>query len=273
MALVRHILGNSTLDELLASTVYCNRLRLLASTTATAFITMPSIHAIPEPSADDYRLFDKLCTKYIFHRHTDEPLITANPGDAVFVCKSTGQGRSPELFLRARVVETLENKRIKVQYPKGSTYECQPCNLLPVLEHVHHQILVLPETPEYRRACAIHTQVDEEFLEIGCDYGLTVAKVHQFGVKHVWGLDKSETSIAVARERYPELEFELCDILVQDPKTKGSPKVVAMDINGNRDLPAVLHCCQRVVELYEPRLIIVKSRALDALLQEKKKHE
>ena len=39
-----------------------------------------------------------------------------------------------------------------------------------------------------------------------------------------------------------------------------------MDINGNRELPAVLQCLQLIMDQIQPRLIIVKSRELHQLL-------
>ena len=40
-------------------------------------------------------------------------------------------------------------------------------------------VVVTPETPEYRRACVVHTCVGESFLEIGCDFGPTVDRVQK----------------------------------------------------------------------------------------------
>jgi hypothetical protein len=45
-----------------------------------------------------------------------------------------------------------------------------------------------------------------------------------------------------------------------------SPTVVAIDINGNRELPAVLACLNKVASTWKPRLILVKSRALHGQL-------
>jgi hypothetical protein len=39
-----------------------------------------------------------------------------------------------------------------------------------------------------------------------------------------------------------------------------------MDINGTRELPAVLECLQAVWKLWRPRLVIIKSRALYAVV-------
>jgi hypothetical protein len=38
--------------------------------------------------------------------------------------------------------------------------------------------------------------------------------------------------------------------------------VVAIDINGNRALEAVEACLERVLKLWNPRLVVVKSRSL-----------
>jgi hypothetical protein len=54
----------------------------------------------------------------------------------------------------------------------------------------------------------------------------------------------------------------------QQQQTPPSPDVLAIDINGNRPLPHVLQCIQRVFDIgWTPRLIVVKSRTLlDCLL-------
>jgi hypothetical protein len=184
-----------------------------------------------------------------------------------------------ELFLRARVLEHVKHQgepRVRVQYPAGSTY-CVPHNhLQPILEHARNLVLVLPETYLYRRCCVIHTLADETFLEIGCAAGITVKRVWETGQQQhssrVVGIDKSEFSIRDAKQRYPELHqsFFEWDVLTDPipPAMARSitcpPDVVAMDINGNRELPAVLECLQAVWKLWRPRLVIVKSRALYA---------
>ncbi|GAX26803.1 hypothetical protein FisN_9Lh072 [Fistulifera solaris] len=211
----------------------------------------------------------------------------------VWVCKSKGLKKNHtkrrdlenesceqrmELFLRAQVVEyepcdkpesSPSNHlcRVRVRYPKGSTYACHPHRLIPVYTSSspapHTTIIVSPETSEYRRLCVVHTL--QSFLEIGCDYGVTVHRVHTQGlIPHVWGMDKSIESIAIARQNYPNLPFYCFDVLAptEDWPAEIQPEVVAIDINGNRELPAVQQCIQVVLERYQPRLIIVKSRAL-----------
>ncbi|GAX20360.1 hypothetical protein FisN_9Hh072 [Fistulifera solaris] len=214
------------------------------------------------------------------------------PDQYVWVCKSKGLKKNHakkkilagaesceqrmELFLLAQVVgyEPFDDKqesspsnlgRVRVRYPKGSTYACQPHRLIPVYasSSPHTTIIVSPETSEYRRLCVIHTL--QSFLEIGCDYGVTVHRVHTQGqIPLVWGMDKSVESIAIARQNYPALPFYCFDVLepTEDWPSGIQPEVVAIDINGNRELPAVQQCIQVVLERYHPRLIIVKSRAL-----------
>lgn len=181
--------------------------------------------------------------------------------------KGDGTDQRFELYMRARVLGP-DGDRIRVQYPKGSTYGCHPCHLRPVLEHVHHLVLVTPETPYYRRCCMIHTLPDESFLEIGCDFAITTDKVYQTGSKNrlVWGLDKSEESIRIARQRYPHLALIQWDVLETQSWPNelhdAQPSVIAVDINGNRELEAVQQCLKRLFQQFRPRLVIVKSRAL-----------
>jgi len=44
--------------------------------------------------------------------------------------------------------------------------------------------------------------------------------------------------------------------------SNSSKLVVAIDINGNRELNAVLQCLDRVLKCWKPKLVIVKSRSL-----------
>ena len=83
--------------------------------------------------------------------------------------------------------------------------------------------------------------------------------------------------------RYPDCTYSLEDALTKDgtarlrslckEKLRNTyPSVVAVDINGNRELPAVLQCVENIMNPGEdvvvgtdwqlPRLVIVKSRLL-----------
>jgi len=189
------------------------------------------------------------------------------PDTLCWVLSSKGKGKPPQLYMRARVVSPCEDdeKRVLVRYPKGSTYRVRRSNLMPVLEHQSRLILVTSETNDYRRMATVHTRVEDHFLEIGCDFGILVDSVDS---KTRLGVDKSEDSIRIARERYPTRNFLLGDVFEDELDISlGSPSVVAIDINGNRMLPAVLDCIQLALDNWSPRLIIVKSRELYAKMQ------
>jgi hypothetical protein len=115
-----------------------------------------------------------------------------------------------ELFLRAIVVEVdvqQGNDRIRVQYPKGSTYNVRSKFLLPIVDSLYMDqmvlpsllrrrgpihasccnnaiVLVYPETNLYRRACVLHTTVLEHFIEIGCAEGITCQRVYETSSNH-----------------------------------------------------------------------------------------
>jgi hypothetical protein len=98
----------------------------------------------------------------------------------------------------------------------------------------------------------------------------------------VVGIDKSEQEILKAEARVPACTFVTCDILrpkeewlpavdsmlqsimdgQQGRPPDFCPTVVAIDINGNRELQAVLSCLQVAMDVWRPRLILVKSRSL-----------
>ena len=181
--------------------------------------------------------------------------------------------------------------RLWIQYPKGSTYHVKRKNLVRILQRRGGLILVWPETDVYRRGCLTHTlPVSEGFVEIGCDHGLTVDRVASSltttpssssaaaAAAAVLGIDKADDSIASARRRYPQYTFVQWDCL--QPDAVVPPELheliqanesfhLAIDIGGNRDLPAVLQCLHRLLVDFrlKPRLVFVKSRALFQELQ------
>ena len=169
-----------------------------------------------------------------------------------------------EFFLRARVIsddevvtdETSEQERSKrrvlVRYSKGATYRVRAYNLLSVLEPSVHKdalpplVVVTPETHIYRRIAKVHTTPEDSFMEIGCDYGITVDKIQTSieeagDVPKEWpretgieitldekkedegasrvtciGVDRSQESIDIANERYPKCKFLLVNVLVSE---------------------------------------------------------
>uniref|UniRef100_A0A7S4S4B7 Uncharacterized protein n=1 Tax=Ditylum brightwellii TaxID=49249 RepID=A0A7S4S4B7_9STRA len=300
-----------------------------------------------------YILYDELESTYWNNKNNDNNNSTLPEDTLCWVLTSKGQRKSQrnkqknlnddddnveqddkeeechrtELFNRARVVygeeeeEYKKEHRVLVRYPKGSTYHVRRCNLIPVLEPSITQdkiVLVVPETPQYRRLSAVHTCINESFLEIGCDFGPCVNRVRTvledvgFVAKldedlslpeeeeegdekkeekcvRCLGIDKSVTSLDIACKRYPNTSFSLEDALTKAGTSKlrslckrklidGYPSVVAVDINGNRELEHVLKCLECLMQpgddvvvgedWHLPRLIIVKSRFLYQYLKE-----
>lgn len=98
--------------------------------------------------------------------------------------------------------QQYDKRRILVRYSKGSTYRVRAYNLIPVLEPSDDEevtvvneevrsrvveeapvvpplVIIVPETSIYRRIIKIHTTSQDSFMEVGCDYGITVDKVYQ----------------------------------------------------------------------------------------------
>lgn len=224
-------------------------------------------------------------------------------GTLCWVLMSKGKNKSPQLYERARVLPAsptpgldgcggAENAndasgppsddakerrdgpddRVPVRYPFGSTYRVRRSNLVPVLEEARGLVLVAAETVDYRRVAVVHTRPSDHFLEVGCDFGTLVDSVDALTSL---GVDKSEESVGIARERYPQRDFLLGDVFedsdlgrIHGIMATRQPLVVAIDINGNRELPAVLKCIQLVMDSWSPRLVVVKSRELHAKLMQ-----
>eukprot|EP00555_Chaetoceros_dichaeta_P009960 CAMPEP_0198259726 /NCGR_PEP_ID=MMETSP1447-20131203/8839_1 /TAXON_ID=420782 /ORGANISM="Chaetoceros dichaeta, Strain CCMP1751" /LENGTH=282 /DNA_ID=CAMNT_0043947179 /DNA_START=32 /DNA_END=880 /DNA_ORIENTATION=- len=168
--------------------------------------------------------------------------------------------------------------RVKVQYPKGSTYNIRRVNLIPILQK-QNVVIVVPETTDYRRLCIVHTLAQDNFIEIGSDLGKTIGQVV---ARNTLGIDKSRTSVDIAQRDYPYLHFIQADMLLKSKEDwqnfilsqfnsnsttdtdtdTDTDLVVGVDINGNRELEAVRECVKRVLDWWSPRLVVVKSRSL-----------
>jgi hypothetical protein len=213
--------------------------------------------------------------RYLLWEEIDQEYFPSElPTNALtWVMLSKGKQKVPKLYERARILSCEENNRILVQYPKGSTYKVRRTHLMPVLEDQTSLIIVASETTDYRRMAIVHTLPDDHFMEIGCDFGILVDHVQSTNCKV--GIDKSQESIQGAKERYPDQTYVLADVFDEEHFNTEhyNPTVVAIDINGNRLLPAVLKCIELTVNAWAPRLLIVKSRELYAKLKLRKQQE
>lgn len=218
---------------------------------------------LPQPKDPASKLYKYHCFEKIESEFFPSQLA---PETLTWVMLSKGKGKVAQLYERARVQEEKDSEgRILVQYAKGSTYRVRRRNLMPVLEHQSNLILVASETNDYRRTATVHTLQSDSFMEIGCDFGILVDSVR---CENRIGIDKSEESIGIANERYPNRDFLLADVFEEDfDTTAHKPTVIAIDINGNRALPAVIDCIQLAVDAWSPRLMIVKSRELYAKMK------
>ena len=156
-------------------------------------------------------------------------------------------------------------------------------------------VLVCTETDAYRRLCMLHVTRSDTFLEIGCDYGICIGAVLKSCAvaepeprrerdepyvprkveERILGIDISAESIDIARKSHEGFCFDVIDALsmqglediknLADKTLGGPPTVVAIDINGVREVEAVQKCIRNAMTL-GPRLIIVKSRNLYPLL-------
>lgn len=202
-------------------------------------------------------------------------------GCPVWVNLSGGRSGNKKLFQRGLVKEVLaEEDRIRVEYPSGSTYKVRPSLLEGILSEdlstaaFHgYNVLVYRETDSYRRACVIHCGPEEDFCEIGCAEGIACEKIRQTGSPNrvPIGIDKSATCIDEAKRRHSGCKFLKADIFEEDFEWKVlSPKIVAIDINGTRQLEAVLSSVELVLRHWKPRLVLVKSRALYHAVNQRK---
>ena len=112
-------------------------------------------------------------------------------------------------------------------------------------------------------------------LEIGCDFGYTT-KILGEKCKIALGVDKRYSHVKDAIKNYGigggnndnnQIYFHSVDIFTNSDNILGkyatqlehNPTIIFIDINGNRELQAVVKALNVVYQRYTPRLVVIKS--------------
>ena len=237
------------------------------------------------------------------------PRAPPRPGDEVWVLRSRGRSGCDRLHVRATVVDAdADAGAISVRAAPPAA----PATAPPTRERrwlalerpppppprgegdepdagagvgAPRALLVVDETPRYRRLARAHARARERWLEVGCDTGAACAElarsVGRAGA--VLGVDKAAPSLAAARARKggtddADVRYAMLDLLAPGGGDALAAAAAAsfgggacdgalIDINGNRELDAVLSAVGVLVaHVGTPEVLIVKSRALHAEL-------
>lgn len=135
------------------------------------------------------------------------------------------------------------------------------------------EVVVCEEVGEYRAAAQTLVREDDDILEVGCHNGATTKVLASLKPRRLIGLDRQADLVAAARERLPDIQFEISDAfdaqrvmaLANEGESRRFSKIF-VDISGSRDIATVV----RLLDVYEntlrPDYLIVKSHALKRLL-------
>lgn len=94
-----------------------------------------------------------------------------------------------------------------------------------------------------------------KILELGCGHGHIANKLLVFG--HVLGLDISPTSIKKARNMYPNVEFDVCDMII-GIDDRNNRKQITTDIKEKFDLIVLSGTLWYVVEHIDKVFLDIK---------------
>ncbi len=185
-------------------------------------------------------------------------------------------------FERAHIIEKIVTDhesnfrgRLKVKYTHGqqSTYYVRPKNIIKVIQTdtttKYHHCIVTKDTNMYRRLAHAQTEPNDIALEIGCDFGYTT-KILGTKCKIALGIDKKYSHVKSAIDKYGDDDkvlFHAVDIFKDSDNILGkyskqlqhNPTIIFIDINGNRELQAVVKALNVVYERFQPRLVVIKS--------------
>ncbi len=119
---------------------------------------------------------------------------------------------------------------------------------------------------EYRAAIPVWVNEDDVVLEIGCEWG-TTTRILAEHCKEVIGTDISSECIERAKERHPDLQFQVLDgfdVRAALDMGKAFTKIY-IDISGMsgyRSLLDVISLLTMYATVFRPEAIVIKSGAL-----------
>ncbi|GAB4814614.1 hypothetical protein N2152v2_001660 [Parachlorella kessleri] len=161
--------------------------------------------------------------------------------------------------------------RVLVRYEEdGTTFYCNPKKLRK-LRPSSRQVVVCYRTEHYRAAAVHNVERQDVCLEVGCHTG-TTTRILFNRCSHVVGVDNVALAVDQAREKHPDIRFELVDGFDIDQVRALSPSgtfsKVFVDLSGK----APLHLISRFLALYLKAFphttIVVKNEALFGYLEQ-----
>jgi trans-aconitate methyltransferase len=131
---------------------------------------------------------------------------------------------------------------------------------------VRTKFIATRNVKEYRETIAEWVNEDDVVLEIGCEWGTTTALIAPY-CKQVIGTDVSAECITTARQRHPDIRFEVLDAFdvraAQElGKQFGKVYIDMSGLSGYRSLLDVISLLTMYATVLRPEAIIVKSGAL-----------
>lgn len=119
---------------------------------------------------------------------------------------------------------------------------------------------------EYRETIPVWVNKDDIVLEVGCEWGTTTEIIAKY-CKEVIGTDISHECIKRARERHPDLHFEVLDgfdvrSAIELGKQFTKVYIDISGLSGYRSLLDVISLLIMYATVLRPEAIIIKSGAL-----------
>ena len=269
----------------------------LTSQTAAAVSSVPPQPADPSPPLllDVFDAGHAVWTVYPF-----PSAITFRKGDRVFVnlhngvCSGAMDG---EAIVISEGLITAEGSKWRGRYKvcfdsDGSTAHVNPNRMVPrfpvaglcgkrqqqqsageskgseesALVPPRLTVVMVAETLHYREIATSSVLPSDVAVDIGSSAGVATRRLYAKTPRTV-GIDISEEYVAKSRRDYPEVRFELMDVLEAPAEAFleicGGATVVFADIGGDRGFAAMARVVRLVMErLPSLRLLVIKNRAM-----------
>lgn len=119
---------------------------------------------------------------------------------------------------------------------------------------------------EYRQTIEKYVSMGDLVLEIGCEWGTTSVLIHN-KCKNLIATDISTECIAVAKKKYPQINFQVLDAfnIKEAMKIGGHFTKIYIDMSGlssYRALLDVIALLNEYAAIFEPEIIVIKSGSL-----------
>lgn len=199
--------------------------------------------------------------KWSVYKAKDRPALRV--GDHVYSIKKKSRA-----VVTKEVDENVDSpysRRVEIRYfADGSLYHAQPSKLLHIASRGVRRVIVTRDTVGFRHLARSMPTKDDFCVELGSSYGVCTDLMSKSAGRAI-GVEISAELVEESRKRYPHVQFECIDALVEKRRIVELAKdatLLYVDIGGDRLGDTLVLLIPLLLSLISPEVMVIKCEEL-----------